>query len=98
MYAHERSLVEKLSDKPFALLGVNSDPIEEVADIYKAENITWRSWIQGSTLGPIPTKWNITTWPTVFLIDHKGIIRHKLNVTPPGELDKLIDELLAEVE
>ena len=26
MYPHERSLVKKLADKPFALVGVNSDP------------------------------------------------------------------------
>jgi hypothetical protein len=25
MYAHERSLVKRLEDKPFALLGINSD-------------------------------------------------------------------------
>ena len=25
MYPHERSLVKKLAEKPFALLGVNSD-------------------------------------------------------------------------
>ena len=25
MYPHERSLVEELKDKPFAILGVNSD-------------------------------------------------------------------------
>ena len=28
MYPHERSLVKTLEDKPFALLGVNSDPKE----------------------------------------------------------------------
>lgn len=97
MYAHERSLVEKLADEPFALLGVNTDPIEDVKDIYERENITWRSWVQGGTNGPIPTKWNITSWPTIFLIDHEGIIRHRFGVVSPAQLDTSIDELLANV-
>ena len=29
MYPHERSLVEKLKDKPFVILGVNSDKDRE---------------------------------------------------------------------
>jgi hypothetical protein len=98
MYAHERSLVQKYEGQPFTLLGINSDPIDEIKEIYNAENITWRSWIQGGTDGPIPTKWNITSWPTIFLIDHDGIIRHRLGVVSPSELDELIDELMAKVE
>jgi hypothetical protein len=90
--------VRKYQDQPFALLGVNADPIDEIKEIYKTENITWRSWIQGGVDGPIPTKWNISSWPTIFLIDRNGIIRHKLGVVAPAELDVLIEELMAEVE
>ena len=34
MYPHERSLVEEMKDKPFALIGVNSDP--DIARAHKA--------------------------------------------------------------
>ncbi|MGK0187229.1 MAG: alkyl hydroperoxide reductase subunit AhpC [Verrucomicrobiales bacterium] len=97
MYPHERSLEERLKDQPFALLGVNSDPKENVVEALKRENITWRSWWDGGdTSGPIASRWNVSGWPTIYVIDHKGIIRFK-NVR--GEaMDKAVDELLAEVK
>ena len=45
MYPHERSLVEEMKDKPFALGGVNSDPMIERAKKAIAENkLNWRSF------------------------------------------------------
>jgi len=86
MYPHERSLVEKLQGQPFALVGVNSDGDKD--DLKKAmekEKITWRSWFDGSTKGPIASQWRLEGWPTLFLIDHKGVIRHKWVGGPPAE-------------
>ena len=95
MYAHERSLVEKYQGKPFALLGVNTDPLDTVKDIYKQQNITWRSWVAGGTDGRIPATWGIELWPTIFLIDHQGTIRHKFSSITPAKLDQLIEELMS---
>ena len=65
MYPHERSLVERMKDKPFALIGINSDPKEKLLEAIKREKMTWRSfWDGGSTGGPIATKWNVRGWPT----------------------------------
>jgi hypothetical protein len=98
MYPHERSLVKKLADKPFALIGINSDnDRDELKKVLVKEEITWRSfWNGGSTQGPISTKWNVQGWPTLFVIDHNGVIRGKY-LGSPGEavLDKLIEELVA---
>ena len=80
MYPHERSLVEELKDKPFALIGVNSDrDMDKLKERIAEENITWRSFWCGEkgTRGPIPTAWNVRGWPTVYIIDHKGVIRWK---------------------
>jgi hypothetical protein len=100
MYPHERSLVKKLADKPFALLGVNSDP--DKAELKKAmqkENITWRSFWDVNTSGPIATRWAVQGWPTLYVIDAKGVIRHK-HVGSPGDkvLDDEIEKLLKEAE
>ena len=97
MYAHERSLVERLKDKPFALIGVNSDSKERVLEAMKKNNITWRSfWDGGKTGGPIATKWAVTGWPTIYVLDSKGVIRLK---GVRGEaMDKAVDQLLAEME
>ena len=97
MYPHERSLVARLSDKPFALIGVNSDQDrDDLKDIMKKEQITWRSfWDGGSTNGPIATAWNVSGWPTIYVLDHKGVIRYK-NVR--GEaMDQAVDKLLEEM-
>ena len=87
-----------MKDEPFALLGVNSDRDREALKAVMAkEEITWRSWWDGgSTDGPIATKWNVSGWPTIYVLDHKGVVRGKgINGTA---LDKLIDELVAEAD
>ena len=100
MYPHERSLVKRLEGKPFALVGVNSD--QDTAELKKAmekENITWRSFWDVNTSGPISTRWAVEGWPTLYVIDAKGVIRHK-HLGNPGDkkLDDEIEELLKEAE
>jgi Redoxin len=98
MYPHERSLVEKLKDKPFALIGVNSDTDKKkLKERMEKEKITWRSfWNGGSTSGPISTEWNVHGWPTIYVIDADGVIRHKNLRGDP--LEKAIDELVKKAE
>jgi hypothetical protein len=102
MYPHERSLVKKLADKPFALIGVNSDSdLQALKPILDQEQITWRSFWNGpqGTRGPISTAWNVRGWPTLYLIDHKGVIRHKWLGSPGDKvMDEAIDKLIKEAE
>jgi len=98
MYPHERSLVNRLNGKPFALLGVNSDrDREKIKQTVKEKGLTWRSfWNGGGTSGPISTRWNVRGWPTIYVLDEQGVIRFK-NVR--GEaMDKAVDSLLAQIE
>jgi hypothetical protein len=98
MYPHERSLVKELANEPFALIGVNSDEnLEELKPRLEQERITWRSFWngEGGTSGNIAERWNVQSWPTLYVIDAKGVIRYK-NVD--GEaLDAAIKTLLAEL-
>jgi peroxiredoxin len=97
MYPHERSLVERLKDEPFTILGVNSDPADNYRDAIERENITWPSfWDGGDTSGPIATRWGVRGWPTIYIIDHEGIIRDKNK--RGEEMDKVVDKLLAEMK
>ncbi len=96
MLPHEKTLVERLKDKPFALLGINSDPADKVRKILEENEITWRNAIEGATNGPIPTKWNVTGWPTIYVVDGKGVIRYK-NVRDKA-MDEAVDTLLAEMD
>jgi len=97
MYPHERSLVKKFEGKSFVLLGVNSDSDrEKLKEVLKKEGITWRSfWDDGKIGGPIAAKWNVQLWPTIYVLDHRGIIRAKqLEGTA---LEKFVEELLKDV-
>ena len=97
MYPHERSLVERLKDEPFALIGVNSDPDREaLKEVLAKENITWRSFWDEDTRGEIATAWNVSGWPTIYVLDHGGVIRFK-NVRGDA-LDEAIDTLMAEAK
>src|SRR5438552_9667095 len=102
MYPHERSLVKKHADKPFTILGVNSDTdLKALKETLEKEEITWRSFWNGEkgTSGPISDAWNVRGWPTLYVIDHKGVIRHKYLGSPGDKvMDKVIDELVKEAE
>jgi hypothetical protein len=97
MYPHERSLVKQLSNKKFALIGVNSDKDrEKLKEVLEEKNISWRSfWNGGSTSGPISTRWNVRGWPTIYVLDANGVIRFK-NVRG-AQMDRAIETLLEEL-
>ena len=98
MYPHERSLVKRLEGKPFALIGVNSDiDKEKLKKRMTEEKITWRSFWNGpeGTSGPISRAWNVRGWPTVYILDAKGVIRSKW--VREKEMDNLIDQLLEDL-
>ena len=91
--------MKKLKDRPFALIGVNSDKnLEKIREIVKKKNLTWRSFWNGpkGTRGPHSERWNVEGWPTIYLIDHEGVIRYK-NVRG-DKLDAAIEELVAKAE
>ena len=95
---HERELAERLKDKPFAVLGVNCDDDKQAAaSAIKSERITWPNWHDGAPgEGPIAKRYHIRSYPSVFVIDGQGIIRHKQII---GEgLDKAVDRLLNETK
>lgn len=95
MYPHERSLVTKYAGKPFVIVGVNSDrDRDELKKVLQKERITWRSFWDGRMNGPIARQWNVAGWPTVYVLDHRGVIRGKR--LQGVELERLVDELVEE--
>ena len=98
MYPYERSLVKKMEGKPFALIGVNSDPDRQaLRPVLERERITWRSFWNGPNGpdGSISQRWRVDGWPTIFIIDANGIIRYK-DPDSTAEIDQAISKLLAE--
>lgn len=101
MYPHERSLVAELQQKPFAIVGVNSDPdLDKLKPRLAAEQITWRSFGNGpeGTRGPIAKAWHVVGWPTIYVIDHLGVIRYKGHGNPREPMDRAIEAAVAAAE
>lgn len=111
MVPHERTLVERYAGKPFAIVGVNGDILPmpdvhvtgpdgkaidstaQVKDALAKHKITWRSFRNGQF--GVGADWNVRSWPTVYLIDQRGIIRGKWKGDPgEKELDEAIKKLL----
>ena len=95
---HERELAERLKDRPFALLGVDCN--EDAAagrKAVEANGMTWPSWHDGPDgSGPIAARYHIRMYPTTFVIDAQGVIRHQY--LSGHALDEAVDKLLAEAE
>ncbi len=96
MIPHEKTLVKRLEDQPFALVGINSDKEERYREKRVEMGVTWPSFFDGgSTGGPIASAWGITGWPTIYVLDHVGKIRYK--GVRGEDMDHAVETLLAEM-
>jgi hypothetical protein len=95
--------VTKLQDKPFALIGIHIGGlnVKQLKEVMTKEKLTWRSFadLGNAGAGPIATKWTLSSTPTFYVIDHKGVIRYKW-AGAPGEkaIDEALDKLLKAAE
>ena len=95
MVPHERELVKRLEGKPFVFLGVNADENrEDLKKTRESNRMSWRSFIDGR-LGPISRERNIKYFPTVFVLDDKGVIRYK--GVRGRAMDEAVERLLGEM-
>jgi len=99
MYAHERSLVNRMKGRPFALVGVNNDTKARAVQAIRNNKLSWPSFWDGEGLGPIFRAWQINAFPTLYLIDHRGIIRQGWQGSPGAQtLDALIQKYVKDAE
>ena len=90
--------MEKLRQKPFALIGVNIDRLEPEAlkRVIGKEKLNWRSFADDRT---ISRQWNSPATPTFYLIDHVGTIRRKWVGSPGGKaIDREVEKLMEETK
>ena len=97
MIPHEKALVERLKNEPFALIGINTDPDKtEFKKQAAANGVTWRSAWDGSTRGPLCTAWGIKSFPTIYVLDAKGVIRYR--DVRDQQMEEAVTKLLAELK
>ena len=96
MYPENRELVETYKDKPFQMISVMADrEANTVGSAVDSGEITWLTTWDGQE-GPIASKWNINSWPTVYIVDHTGTIRSTNSTSEDRE--KILEELVREAE
>jgi thiol-disulfide isomerase/thioredoxin len=97
MNPQKQRLVERYAGKPFALLEVNSDDDREtVRRTMRKEKPMWRCWFDGGREGAISRSWGVHSWPTLFILDGKGVIRFKELRGPM--LNRVVERLMNEGE
>ena len=95
MIPHEREMNEKLKGKPFAFISISGDDKKETLTAFlEKEKMPWTHWFADSK--GILKDWNIRFYPTMYILDHKGVIRAK--GLRGEELEKKVIELIAEAE
>ena len=63
----------------------------------KAEGVTWRSFRDEGSVPRISENWRVQGWPTLYYIDHDGVIRHK-DVRDEAEMEKVLEAMIAKAE
>lgn len=96
-YPEERARLERFKGRPFAMLGVDTDEDQEtLRKAIRSGEITWPCLWDGGKGGPITLGHGIFYFPTDFLIDHNGVVRHKGLLGKP--LDDAAESLVREAE
>jgi thiol-disulfide isomerase/thioredoxin len=97
MIPHEREMVKKLEKKPFKLISVSCDNEQEtLTKFFEKEPMPWDHWFDGAG-GAVAKSFRVRAFPTLYLIDHEGVIRNKWVGNPGDEkLEAAIDALVAE--
>ena len=97
MVPHERELVARMKDRPFVLLGVNGDDDREATlELTANQRMNWPSLWNGGQTGGFVSRLGVRSWPTIYVIDARGIIRSK-NVRGKA-LDEDAERLVSEAE
>jgi len=95
MIPHEREMNEKLKGKPFAFISISGDDAKEtLTSFLEKEKMPWVHWFADRK--GILKDWNIKFYPTMYILDHKGVIRAK--GLRGEELEKKVNELVVEAE
>jgi len=96
MIPHEREMIERLKDKPFALISVSVDDEKETLQKFlETEKMPWTHWWNGAH-GKLIDTLNLNHYPTIYVIDQKGIIRFK--ELRDQALEDAVNSLLKEQE
>ena len=99
MIPHEREMVKKLEGKKFKLVSVSADEKKESLTKFLEQSkdtkndMPWTHWWAGNK-GGLTEEYQVRFYPTVYILDGKGVIRGKH--LRGDALEHFVEKLLAE--
>jgi peroxiredoxin len=74
------ALIKEMKGRPFAQVGVNTDSPDTLKEYLAKADMPWIHWRieEGTRLhSRFLTDWDVEAYPTIYVIDHEGVIRHR---------------------
>jgi thiol-disulfide isomerase/thioredoxin len=93
MIPHTKKLVEKMDGKPFVFVSISADDKKEtLTKFIEKTPMPWTHWYNG-TEGVVEA-WDIEAFPTIYILDAKGIIRKKIEGADSDAIDEEVEKLV----
>ena len=96
MHPIQKEILAKFPRDQVVIVEMNSDPqaaLDRVREKVAADNLGWTIITDGRE-GPAAKQWQITSWPTYFVIDPQGHIRRRASGNLGPQLITWVEELL----
>jgi hypothetical protein len=87
-----------MQGRPLVVLGVNNDENRAAARRQAArQGGLKRSWWDGGREGLIAARWNVDAFPTIYVIDARGVVRYRAHGFGQ-QLEAAVEALVREAE
>ena len=97
MIPHTRSLVKKMDGKPFVFVSISADDKKETLQKFLEDNpMPWTHWYNGNA--GVIDDWEIDAFPTIYILDAKGIIRKVIVGGDSKAVDAEVEKLVKQAE
>lgn len=99
MIPDSQKLVKAMKGRPFAFVSVSADEEKSTLTAFlKEHDMPWHHWWVGAD-SKFQEAWDVEGFPTVFVVDHKGVIRYsQVGYDPENKLEKEVEKLVGEAE
>jgi thiol-disulfide isomerase/thioredoxin len=92
MIPHTKKLVEKMDGKPFVFVSISADAKKEtLTKFIEKTPMPWTHWYSGT--GGVVEAWDVEAFPTIFILDAKGIIRKKMEGADEEAINEEVENL-----
>jgi hypothetical protein len=88
-----------MEGKPFVLVSVDTGPSREALRVSRSRHPLPGAACWDGPNGPVSTAWGVERYPTLFLVDARGVVRARWVGKPPeGELEHKAELLVKEAK